>query len=124
MEPRIHVEQKYIDYWRSKAAREADQIKVWEKEAWDDVQIVASVLREQFHATKIIVFGSLVKNKFGRGSDIDIAAEGMEPNRFFLALSTVNRHSKREIDLKPMEALDPHFRKRVIETGRVISEII
>ena len=116
------VEQKYIDYWKARQAEEDARIKVLEAEAWEDIAKVAAVLREQFKATQIIVFGSLVRDRFGEDSDIDIAAAGIEHGDFFRALAVVNDYSRREIDLKPIESLEPHFKERVLSTGRVLDE--
>ncbi len=84
------------------------------------MKAVSTLLREQFGATKIVVFGSLVKERFGEDSDIDIAVEGMASKDFFKALVAVDECSRREIDLKPMEDLDPYFKKWVLETGTVL----
>lgn len=120
MAERRVVEQKYVDYWRSRQAQRIDQEKVWEQAAWTEVKQVACLLREKFGATKVIVFGSLVRDRFGKDSDIDVAAEGIENAAFFEALTAVNEIGERWIDLKPMESLDARFKSRVLATGRVI----
>jgi uncharacterized protein len=118
------VEQKYIDYWRAKRAEYQAQCKIWEQEAWAEAESAVALLRDRFGATSAIVFGSLVKDKFGEDSDIDLAVEGIEPARFFEALAAVNQCSQRWIDLKPMESLEPRFKARVIATGSVISQTV
>ncbi|MEL6938275.1 MAG: nucleotidyltransferase domain-containing protein [Cyanobacteria bacterium J06598_1] len=120
MAAQTHVEQKYIDYWKARQVEYDAQCKVWEQEAWVDVKSVSALLRSQFGATKIVVFGSLVKDRFGEDSDIDLAVEGMNSRDLFKALVAVNKCSRREIDLKPMEDLDPYFKQRVLETGTMI----
>lgn len=115
------VEQKYVDYWRSRQARRIAREKALEQAAWADVEKAACLLKEQFGATKVIVFGSLVKDRFGEDSDIDIAVEGIESADFLPALTAVNELGERWIDLKPMESLDPAFKERVLSTGRLIS---
>jgi uncharacterized protein len=122
MAERKYVEQKHIDYWRAKRSEYQAQCKVWEQEAWAEAERAVALLRDRFGATNAIVFGSLVKDKFGEDSDIDLAVEGIEPASFFEALSAVNQYSQRWIDLKPMEALEPRFKERVIKTGRSLDE--
>ena len=122
MVERSHVEQKYIDYWRSRQAKRIAQVKVWEDAAWLQVKKVACLLRDRFGASRIIVFGSLVRDRFGEDSDIDIAVEGMASADFFEALAAVNASGDRWIDLKPIESLEPRFRDRVLQTGRVVDE--
>ena len=116
------VEQKYIDYWRARQAEQKVQIQRWEQEAWVDLKVAVLLLRAQFGVTKAIVFGSLVRDRFGEDSDIDLAVKGLAKADFFEALAAVNAQSKRWIDLKPMESLDPRFKERVLSTGRVVDE--
>lgn len=50
----------------------------------------AQLLREQFKATRIVVFGSLVRESgFTRWSDVDIAAWGIAPEDTFRAIGAV-----------------------------------
>lgn len=80
------------------------------------------LLRTQFGVTQAIVFGSLVRDRFGEDSDIDLAVEGLAKADFFEALAAVNAQSQRWIDLKPMESLEPRFKETVLSTGRVVDE--
>lgn len=114
------VEQKYIDYWRSRQLKRAAQLEEWEQAAWSNARSAASLLKEKFGATKVIVFGSLVRDRFKEDSDIDLAVEGLTNADFFEALTAVNELCERWIDLKPMESLDARFRERVLSTGKVI----
>ncbi|MEO0489327.1 MAG: nucleotidyltransferase domain-containing protein [Cyanobacteria bacterium J06635_15] len=114
------VEQRYIDYWRSQRHDHEAQVQRWQQEAWAVVQQVKTVLVSQFGATKIIVFGSLVRGRFNADSDIDMAVAGIPKADFFAALAVVNQISQRWIDLKPLESLEPHFRARVLSTGQVL----
>jgi len=48
------------------------------------------MLREQFHVTRLVVFGSLVhEGCFTRWSDVDIAAWGIPPEDTFRAVGVV-----------------------------------
>jgi predicted nucleotidyltransferase len=76
------------------------------------------LLRSEFGATQIIVFGSLAKGDyFDAESDIDIAAEGISPPNYFTAMAAANQISHHWVDLKPIESLDPHFLQKVVQTG-------
>jgi len=112
------VEQKYIDYWRDLQAKQAADSKALARQAWADVQQIARLLRSEFGATHIIVFGSLAKGDgFDAESDIDIAAEGIPPQNYFTAMAAANRFSDHWVDLKPIESLDPHFLQKFLQTG-------
>lgn len=114
------VEQKYIDYWRDRQVQQAAESERLAAQAWADVQHIAEILRTEFGATEMIVFGSLVKGGFDAESDIDIAVDGIPPADYFTAMAAANRISHQWVDLKPIAALDPHFRQKVIQTGRRI----
>ncbi len=51
-------------------------------------QAAATLLRKQFHATRVVLFGSLAHGLwFTRWSDIDLAAWGIPPERFYEAVA-------------------------------------
>lgn len=115
------MEQKHIDYWRALQAKQSAESKALARQAWADVQQIVRLLRSEFGATQIIVFGSLAKGDgFDAESDIDIAAEGISPQNYFMAMAAANRISHHWVDLKPIESLDPHFLQKVLETGKSI----
>ena len=62
--------------------READPgIELRRRKAWFVAERAAQLLREQFGAQRVVVFGSLAHEKgFGRWSDIDLAAWGESPS--------------------------------------------
>ncbi len=75
----------------------------WEK-AYGRLPQLLTVLREQFGATRVVVFGSLAdKDRYTRWSDIDLAAWGIPPERFYEAIDTLNDLSK---DIK-VDLVDP-----------------
>lgn len=65
---------------------------------------LTALLREQYGATQIKVFGSLVdKNRYTQWSDIDIAAWGIAPEKYYSAVGAVNDLS---VDIK-VDLIDP-----------------
>ncbi len=68
----------------------------------------AAVLKEQFDATRVVVFGSLVQGRFDEASDIDMVVEGIAPAAFFRAWSQAAREARGfELDLVPLEDARP-----------------
>jgi predicted nucleotidyltransferase len=50
----------------------------------------ATLLRKKFGAKKIVIFGSLTnEDAFSAWSDIDLAAWGIPPNRFYSAVAAI-----------------------------------
>lgn len=78
-----------------RAARESDERKAhrldqrWEH-AWQLAHTAAALLREKYHATRVVVFGSLIRRQmFTPWSDVDIAAWGIAPEDTFKAISDI-----------------------------------
>lgn len=69
--------------------------------AWDQARAAGRVLREQFGATRVVVFGSLAHQLwFSADSDIDLAVWGIAASVFVRAAAAASRAaSDREINL-------------------------
>ena len=64
------------------------------QERWEQAQQLAREaaqrLREEFGARRIVLFGSAVeRSSFTRWSDVDLAAWGIPPERFYAAVAVV-----------------------------------
>lgn len=112
-----HVELQHVDHWRRRRAEQQAQNQRLAQKARADLERIVDVLVRQFGAKRIILFGSLARGRFAPDSDIDLAVEGIAREDYFDALAAVNRLTRRWVDLKPLEDLDPHFRQRVLATG-------
>ena len=90
----------------------------WER-AWEVARIAARVLREQFGAARVVAFGSLAHRAwFGPWSDIDLAAWGLPPDRFYGAVAAVTGLSPDfEIDLVDPEGCRPAVRRSIEREG-------
>ncbi|MFN8491232.1 MAG: nucleotidyltransferase domain-containing protein [Caldilineaceae bacterium] len=115
--PDVQQMQHYVAIWRQRiAAQQAEATRV-AAQARLDAEQIAILLHERFSATRVLLFGSLVKGGFAPGSDIDLAVTGIPKAEFFAAVAAANTLAHTWVDLKPLEDLHPHFRQRVLETG-------
>lgn len=110
----------YLDYWRRRQAAERSRSLRLASQARADALRIAGMLRQEFGVTRVLLFGSLVSDRFLPDSDIDLAVAGLPAPVFFSALAQAAKLSDFPVDLKPLEALDSHFRDRVLETGEDI----
>jgi uncharacterized protein len=111
----------YIERWKHRLALQQEQNQALAHQARQKLPQLIQLLTDRFHATQIILFGSLAKGTFRQGSDIDLAVAGIPPENYFSAIAATNRLSDSfPIDLKPLEDLDPHFFQRVIQTGEYL----
>jgi predicted nucleotidyltransferase len=75
---------------RHRFEREQEELAARETRAWEVARRAASLLRERFGATRVMVFGSLVHTGcFTPWSDVDIAAWGIRPEDTFRAIGMV-----------------------------------
>ena len=109
----------YVEYWRRRNAEAAAETARLEADAQEDARAVAAMLRRDFGATRVILFGSLARGGFHAESDIDLAVAGVPVNRWFEAYAAANRLARhyRWVELFPLEDLNERFLQRVLETG-------
>jgi predicted nucleotidyltransferase len=82
----------------------------------------ADLLRQEYGAKKIALFGSLVRRgDFTLWSDIDLAAQGIPPERFYEAVGAVTGISPEfKIDLVDMGSCSLSLRKNIDEEGKLL----
>lgn len=79
----------------------------------------AAMLREQFGAERVFLFGSLAEEAtFGLHSDIDLAASGLTANAYLDALAKIDGVSREfEFDLIDLDHCDPDLRDHILSQG-------
>ena len=89
------------------------------KEAWDLARKASDLLRKEYGATKVILFGSLAQEEgFSPWSDIDLAVWGIEPELFYGAVALVTGlSSKFKIDLVDIEDCKQSLKKAIDVEG-------
>lgn len=97
------------------------RIEAHKKVLQGDIKKAVDILVNHYPVRRIILFGSMVTGKVSPSSDIDLAVEGLG-EQFIKAVGHCMGECKTNIDIKPLEDLDPQFRKIVLEKGRLIYE--
>jgi len=69
----------------------------------------ATLLKEEFGATQVILFGSLLTEAFHESSDIDLAAIGLPENQYFQAVGRLIGLGDFDFDLVEMENARPEI---------------
>lgn len=104
------------EHWSSYSLAEFPVIKAdperWQR-GWQVAYFLAHLLREQFGATRVAVFGSLSnRDEFDQKSDLDLAVWGIHPTRFYQAVAAVTAISNEfEVDLIDGDFPEPHLSK-------------
>ena len=75
---------------RRQKAREDQELAQRIERAWALARRASDLLKEQFKATRVVVFGSLTREgTFTRWSDVDVAAWGIRPKDTLRAIGMV-----------------------------------
>ncbi len=76
-------------------------------------------LSKEFGAEKVLLFGSCIDD-VESAHDIDVAIEGVEPEKFFEMYGRILGEVDSELDLIPLEDTREHFAKRILEKGKLL----
>lgn len=109
-------------YKRTALARERARRQANEKRrtaALAVARAAAALLREQYGATRVLLFGSTAHGYWFRAeSDIDLAAEGIAPDRFWRAWNAADALAPEfEINLVAWEEATPALREAIEREG-------
>ena len=118
----MELDPKHLAYWQKRRREQQIYNCQLAAKARNSLDKIVEVLVGEFNASKIVLFGSLIKGSFGEGSDIDLAVAGTRRYDYFTALARVNELTEFWIDLKPIEDLDYNFLDKVLRTGEVLYE--
>ncbi len=103
--------------WQEK--QQANQKR--QQEARQVAQQAARLLKEQFGAAQVTLFGSVAHQRwFSERSDIDLAVWGMAAESYFTAVASLQDISTFKIDLVMLEDCLPGLREAIAREGQVI----
>jgi len=76
---------------RRRREQDRDAEKARREKAWAAARLAAGILKNRYHASRVVVFGSLAQKgaRFTRWSDVDIAAWGLKERDWLRALGTL-----------------------------------
>lgn len=66
---------------------------VRQQSARDTASALANVLKERFHASKVVLFGSATRTDFSQWSDIDLAVWGISISDYYRAVAYASGYS-------------------------------
>ncbi len=106
-----------VNWKKTEKERELKQEK-----AWTLAKEAANLLKEQFKVSKVVVFGSLIReNCFTLWSDIDLAAWGLSPQDTFRAMETVKDLDQDiEINLVDIETCTKNLKLNIEKDGIIL----
>ena len=95
------------------------KIKTRSQTGWVLAHEAAKLLKNDFGAEKVFVFGSLLhESSFTLWSDLDLSALGIDAKRFYAAVAAVIDLSPSiKIDLIDLDSCRPSLRKIILREG-------
>ncbi len=110
---------KYRETLRHREARTQRRIEERRTRAWDVARYAASLLYDQFNASRVVLFGSLVHEMwFSTTSDIDLAAWDIADEDYFVAVAKLQELATDfKIDLISMKRCKPHLQEIIEREG-------
>lgn len=87
--------------------------------AWQEAKKIAEILKKEFGAKSVSIFGSLTDpERFNENSDIDIAVRGIPDEKFYSAVGKATRISDRfQIDVVDLDDCRESVRKSIENDG-------
>jgi uncharacterized protein len=105
---------------RHEAERRALALR--EQHAWELARRAATLLQDEFHADRVVVFGSLMHaGCFTVWSDVDLAASGLDPRDTLRAMERVHDLSQEiPINLVDLAACSESLRRVIEREGQPV----
>ena len=102
--------------------QEREQRALYERreQAWQVAQQAATLLKEEFGATQVVLFGSLIHGHwFSKTSDIDLAAWGLKDEAYFIVVARLQDLSPEfKVDLVAMEHCPSTLHETILKEGK------
>jgi len=101
--------QRYITSAQERERERLAKLAERRRSALSLAKQAATLLKEEFGATQVILFGSLLTEAFHESSDIDLAAIGLPENQYFQAVGRLIGLGDFDFDLVEMENARPEI---------------
>jgi predicted nucleotidyltransferase len=117
------VSEKDLEAYRATCRRRDAEERRRQREArqagGEAARRAAALLREQFGAERVVLFGSLAREEpLGPRSDVDLAVEGLSTDTYYQAVAHTQRVAGEwTVDLVRLERCDSSLRERIKQEG-------
>jgi uncharacterized protein len=112
----------YRDGYRQRRDQRSQALAARRECAWTVARTGAQILREQFGAAQVAVFGSLLRpDKFYERSDVDLAVWGLDERVYLKAVARLlDLNPEIAVDLVEIEFAAPRLRTAIEQEGMVL----
>jgi predicted nucleotidyltransferase len=102
---------------REKRAEFLEQMRQRQQRGWEVARQCARILKEQFGARRVVLFGSLLEpQRMTWHSDLDLAVWGLPERDYFRAVATLmDVEPEFRVDLVEGQRVEPHILKAIAQ---------
>jgi predicted nucleotidyltransferase len=102
---------------REKRAEFLEQMRQRQQRGWEVARQSARILKEQFGAQRVVLFGSLLEpQRMTWHSDLDLAVWGLPERDYFRAVATLmDVEPEFRVDLVEGQRVEPHILKAIAQ---------
>ncbi|MEL7072033.1 MAG: nucleotidyltransferase domain-containing protein [Cyanobacteria bacterium J06581_3] len=116
--------QAYAAYWQQRKAEKRSRLKQRHQAGLATARDLADILKKDFGATKVALFGSMLSiNNIRMRSDIDLAVWDLPSLKYISALTRLmNCSGSFDVDLVRIEEAPPSLRKCILDEGLILDK--
>lgn len=113
---------EYRAFWkRRNQVQLTPEMRAAAEAARAEAKRLAQILADEFGVKRVYLFGSFAWGFETRpDSDIDLAVEGLPPEKFFKAYGRLENTTRYAFDLVPLEQARSRLRERILKSGIVL----
>jgi predicted nucleotidyltransferase len=106
---------EYVQGARKRYERDTRLLDERRQKAWQLARKAGALLREKYHASRVVVFGSIIRKElFTPWSDVDIAAWGIPSDQTFKAIGDILLIGEKiELNLVDVNTCSPGLLKTI-----------
>lgn len=112
----------YVAGWKARARAGQQARFAYVQRARQEATRLAQILAAEFGATKVYLFGSLTRDWGRATSDIDLAVEGLAPDRYREACARIEAETDLPVDLVDLRDAPASLARRIRDEGVVLVE--
>jgi predicted nucleotidyltransferase len=101
--------QEYILTAQRRSQSRLEQIALWRSRGIEVAKKAANLLKQEFGAERVVLFGSVLGEGFHESSDLDLAVWGLPESLYFKAVARLEGLDGFVIDLVEVQHAFPHI---------------
>lgn len=105
----------YILTARKKEQKREENLRLLQRRGIEVAKQAARLLRQQFRATRVVLFGSMLQPKIHADSDIDLAVWNLSKSDYFQAVGKLQGLSEFAIDLIEAENASDYIVEAIVQ---------